>query len=51
MNKLDIFHYHEALDRTHVAICLLEEHLLSHPVVEKHSKLNKKNSKSNRYIG
>jgi len=30
-NPLNDGHYHEAMDRCHVSICNLEEHLLSHP--------------------
>lgn len=30
---LDPFYVHEALDRTHVAICHIEEHIYSHPLI------------------
>jgi hypothetical protein len=31
-DKLDQFHYHEALDRLHVIMCTIDEHLIQHPV-------------------
>jgi len=37
--KLDEFHYHEALDRTHMLLCMVDEHLLEHPVVQNHKQL------------
>jgi len=40
--KLDEFHYHEALDRTHVVTMIIEDNLVSHPVFGKHKKLRKK---------
>lgn len=38
-SELDEFHYHEALDRTHLIASMIEEFLLSHPVYEKHNHL------------
>lgn len=32
--KLDKYHWHEALDRTSVALEMFEEHVRKHPVVE-----------------
>ena len=32
-SKPDPFFIHEALDRTHVMLCMVEEHLGSHPAV------------------
>jgi len=40
--KLDSFHYHESLDRTHLILSSIEDHLLDHPVFENHKKLRKK---------
>lgn len=40
--KIDKFHYHEILDRTYIIEFMLDEHLLNHPVVQKHSILKKK---------
>jgi len=36
---LDKFHYHEALDRTHMINCIINEHLTNHPVIQNHKKL------------
>jgi len=33
MNKIDGCHYHEALDRTHIQLCNLENALGLHPVI------------------
>jgi hypothetical protein len=30
--KLDNFHYHEALDRLHIITCMIDDHLIQHPV-------------------
>lgn len=30
---VDPFLVHEALDRTHVAICMVDDHILTHPFV------------------
>ena len=38
---LDEFHYHEALDRTHLICNIMEEQILTHPVFEKHKDLKK----------
>jgi hypothetical protein len=32
--KLDKFHYHEMLDRLHVTLCMIDDHLIQHPVAE-----------------
>lgn len=39
---LDVFHYHEALDRTHCINHMLNELLISHPVFEIEVALKKK---------
>jgi hypothetical protein len=31
---LDVFHYHEILDRLHVIACTCEDHLMQHPVTK-----------------
>lgn len=31
---LDKFHWHEALDRTHIAVDTFNEHIVSHPVIQ-----------------
>lgn len=40
--KLDSYHYHEAIDRTHIATNFLEENLAEHPVYHKHGELKTK---------
>lgn len=40
--KLDSYHYHEAIDRTHLAVNFIDEHLSQHPVYQKHIELNSK---------
>jgi hypothetical protein len=37
--NLGRLHYHEALDRVHVASAYLEEHVAEHPVLRRHSDL------------
>lgn len=32
--KLDPFHYHEAMDRTHVIMDMIDSHLIQHPVLK-----------------
>ena len=36
---LDKFHLHEALDRTHVTLCMIDDHLLGHPFVIAHPEI------------
>jgi hypothetical protein len=31
-NDINDGHYHELLDRTHVASCMIDEHLINHPL-------------------
>jgi len=40
--KLDSYHYHEAIDRTHIATNFLDENLAQHPVYHKHIELKTK---------
>ena len=40
--KLDSYHYHEAIDRTHLAVNFIYEHLAQHPVYHKHIELKTK---------
>lgn len=37
--KLDQFHWHEALDRTDMIRNIIEDNLSSHPVIKQHLKL------------
>lgn len=41
-NKLDEFHYHEALDRMNLMCDIIEESVVHHPVIDKHGNLKKK---------
>lgn len=43
--NIDSYHYHEALDRTYIIMCLLDDILIDHPVFEKNKKLRKKINK------
>jgi cell fate (sporulation/competence/biofilm development) regulator YmcA (YheA/YmcA/DUF963 family) len=49
--KLDPFHYHEAIDRTHMIGCIIEDNLLNHPVIQKHKKVKKKVNKVLKLFG
>lgn len=40
--KLDNFHYHEALDRCHITISFIEDTLFNHHVFTKHEDLQLK---------
>jgi hypothetical protein len=45
-DKLDEFHYHEALDRIHVIMCTIDEHLIQHPVCKLEKKVASKVDKA-----
>lgn len=32
--KLDEYHYHEIVDRLHVIMCMIDDHLQQHPVAK-----------------
>ncbi len=34
--SLDDFHYHEVVDRCHVIMCMIQDHLLDHPAIIAH---------------
>lgn len=38
MSDFDPYSYHEVIDRTHVVISIIEDHIRSHPIVERNSK-------------
>jgi len=38
--KLDDFHYHELLDRLHVIMCTIDEHIQQHPAAKLDTELN-----------
>jgi hypothetical protein len=48
--KLDQFHYHEALDRAYMVGGIVEEYLLGHPVVQKHRDVKRKVTKTLRLL-
>lgn len=53
--KLNEGHYHELLDRLHVQMSIIEEHLEKHPVSEHHNKIKKliiqsRNKLANAYL-
>jgi DNA-binding phage protein len=39
--KIDKFHAHEALDRTHMVLCILDDFVCYHPVVKRNKKMKK----------
>jgi len=45
-NKLDRFHYHEALDRAYIVANMTDDVLFQHPVIQKHKNLKKKVEKA-----
>ena len=49
-NELDEFHYHEALDRSHMISSMIEEFLIQHPVFEKHNHLRESAEKAQKLI-
>ena len=42
MSDVDKFHIHEALDRCHVICSNIDDHLLTHPAVEKYAYIREK---------
>lgn len=40
-NEFNYGHYHEALDRLHIIIMNIDDHVLQHPVCQKHKKIRK----------
>jgi hypothetical protein len=44
--KLDSYHYHEAIDRLYLIIDIGHTHLLEHPVFTKHKEAKKKVKKA-----
>lgn len=40
-NKINDGHYLEAMDRLHVITCMMEDHLMSHPVIKSNKDLKK----------
>jgi len=48
--KLDKYHYHEALDRSYCVADIIENMLITHPVVIKHKKIRKHIKKAQKQI-
>lgn len=40
-NKINDGHYLEAMDRLHVITCMMEDHLMNHPVIKNNKDLKK----------
>ena len=40
-SKINDGHYLEAMDRLHVITCMMEDHLMNHPVIENNKDLKK----------
>lgn len=49
-NKLDRFHYHEALDRAFMVGNIVDEYLCEHPVVQKHPELKERVEKATQLL-
>jgi len=47
---LDRFHYHEALDRAYIVANMIDDHLMEHPVVQKHKELKKRVKKAEQLL-
>ena len=48
---MDKFSYHEVLDRTHVLVSVLDDHILTHPVIENDPELKKKAEEAEASLG
>jgi len=44
--NLDVFYYHEALDRAYITVNFIESVLAEHPVIRKNNKIRKKVNKA-----
>lgn len=49
-SEFDEFHYHEVIDRCHVINSMIDDHLLSHPVIDEDVRLREKIEKAQRLI-
>ena len=49
--KLNPGHAHEALDRCHVILCILDDHLLTHPYVQSDSEVLKEVDAASKHLG
>jgi len=50
IDELDRFHYHEALDRAYICAEMVENLLVQHPVIMKHSELKERIDKAQELI-
>jgi hypothetical protein len=50
IGKLDVFYYHEALDRAYIVANTIEDVLVEHPVIKKHKELRKRIKKAQQLI-
>lgn len=48
--KPDDYSFHEALDRTHVVLCMIDDHLLDHPVIADNERLRRKAEKASKNL-
>jgi hypothetical protein len=48
--KFDAFSYHEVLDRAYCIANMMEDMLVTHPVVKKHKKIKKSIDKAQRHL-
>lgn len=49
--KLDKYHYHEAIDRTHVFQASFEDHLATHPAIVGNEELKQKAEEIQKALG
>ena len=49
--KLNPGHAHEALDRCHVLLCMLNDHLLQHPYVESDAEVRREVEAAGKALG
>ena len=47
----DEFGYHEALDRTHVLVSMLDDHILTHPVISGDPEMSAQAEKAEKELG
>jgi hypothetical protein len=49
--KLDEFYFHEAADRSHIIICMIQDYILDHPVFCQVQELKEKAEKAQELFG
>lgn len=40
VRTIDEFHRHEVLDRIHLILCMIEDHVMNHPLTEENKELS-----------